>query len=157
MTYEEWERGIPEELKTDVLWRLEAYRLALFLSDLAWEDATKLLRDRRTRETADQLHRATAKISAHVAEGYSRDTGKERAHFYGYALGSTRESRDWYYKSRHVLGGAVTAHRLALTTSLIRLILAAIRHERKARRLSDPRPGSIASRNTQHVTRNEPS
>ncbi|OIO88203.1 MAG: hypothetical protein AUK03_16630 [Anaerolineae bacterium CG2_30_64_16] len=34
MTYEEWEEAVPEAIKADSLWRMKAYRLALFLADL---------------------------------------------------------------------------------------------------------------------------
>ena len=90
MTYEEWEANVPAVLKEDTLWRVEAYRLGLFLSDLTWEDAAKLLKDRRTWGVADQLYRAAGNISSNVGEGYSRCTGKDRARFYEYALGSAR-------------------------------------------------------------------
>ena len=43
MNYQEWELSVPPDIKGDGLWKMEAYRLALFLSDLAWHDATKLL------------------------------------------------------------------------------------------------------------------
>ena len=62
-------------------------------------------------------------VSANIAEGYSRGSGKDRARFYEYSLGSARESRDWYYKARHVLGEAVTTHRLDLCAQVIRLLL----------------------------------
>ena len=55
------------------------------------------MQDRRTIGLADQLYRSLGSIGANLAEGYSRGTGKDRAHFYEYALGSARESRDWYY------------------------------------------------------------
>jgi four helix bundle protein len=104
MTLTEWEAQVPAEITSDPLWKVEAYRLGLFLSDLAWNDCAKLLKERRTCLVADQLYRAAGKISSNVGEGYSRNSSKERAHFYEYAQGSARESRDWYYKSRHVLG-----------------------------------------------------
>ena len=114
--YREWERLVPEEIKEDTLWRVEAYRLGLFVAELGWHDVTKLVRDRRTLRLSDQLYRALGSISANVGEGYSRGTGKDRARFYEYALGSARESRDWCFKARHVLGEAVTQHRLRLLT-----------------------------------------
>src|SRR5437016_1986269 len=98
MTYEEWEAAVPADIRADSLWRVEAYRLSLFLCDLAFEDSQYLVADPRTRSIADQLVRAVGRISANVAEGYSRATGKSRALYYDYALGSTREARDWYYK-----------------------------------------------------------
>ncbi len=49
---------------------------------------------------ADSLWKMTVgSIRANIAEGYSRGTGKDRARFYEYALGSARESRDWYFIS----------------------------------------------------------
>ncbi len=120
MKYQECEQNVPSEITNDMLWRMEIYRLALFTADLAWSDATKLAQDRRTRGLSDQLYRATGSISANVAEGYSRGTGRDRARFYEYALGSARESRDWYYKSRHMLGESVTSHRLDLLTQITR-------------------------------------
>ena len=109
---------------------MEAYRLGLFVADVSWHDVTKLMQDRRTLGLSDQLYRALGSISANVAEGYSRGTGKDRARFYEYALGSARESRDWYYKGRHVLGETVTQHRLCLLTQIIRLLLTMIPQQR---------------------------
>jgi len=123
MNIEEWEAGVPQEIRDDSLWKMESYRLGLFLSDLAWVDAGKLLKDVRSAGMADQLCRAVSRISASIAEGYSRGTGKARATFYEYALGSTRESRDWYYKGRHVLRDKVTTHRIKLCTQLIKLLI----------------------------------
>ncbi len=114
----------------DSLWKIEAYRLALFLADIGWHDATKLLQDRRTIALADQLYRALDSISANISEGYSRGTGKDRARFYEYALGSARESRDWYFKSRQILGEAVVRHRFELLTMVIRLLLTMIPQQR---------------------------
>ena len=103
MDYREWERNVPAEIVGDVLWKMEAYRLALFASDLAWSDATRLAQDRRTVGLSDQLYRAVGSVGANTAEGYSRSSGKDRARFYEYSLGSAREGRDWYYKGRAAL------------------------------------------------------
>ena len=35
MTFEEWALAVPPEIKGDTVWKVEAYRLGLFLSDLA--------------------------------------------------------------------------------------------------------------------------
>src|SRR6478609_9960056 len=99
MTYEEWEGSVPSEIRNDTLWKVEAYRRALFACEIGWTDVTKLIQDGRTKSLADQLYRSLGSIGANIAEGYSRGTSKERAHFYEYALGSAREARDWYYKS----------------------------------------------------------
>ena len=130
MNYSTWEKSVPEAISTDPLWRVEAYRLALFLADLGWHDVTKLMRDRRTLSLADQLYRAVGGIGSQIAEGYSRGTGRDRARFYEYALGSARESRDWYYKGRHVLGEPLVAHRLNLLSQIARLLLVMIPDQR---------------------------
>ena len=126
----EWERSVPAALSDDALWRVRAYRLALFLSDQAWKDVTALGADGRTLGIASQLYRAVGSISANLAEGYSRGTGRDRARFYEYALGSARESRDWYYKARYLLGAEVTAHRFDILTNVIRLLLAMVPQQR---------------------------
>lgn len=126
----EWIETVPAALKGDPLWRMSVYRLALFAADVGWADVSQLVQDRRTVSLADQLNRALGSISANLAEGYSRGTGKDRARFYEYALGSARESRDWYFKSRHVLGDGVASHRIALLTEVIRLLLVIVPRER---------------------------
>jgi four helix bundle protein len=69
-------------------------------------------------------------IGANLAEGYSRGSNKDRARFYEYSLGSARESRDWYYKARHLLGERVTNHRLEYLTKVIRLLLTMVPQQR---------------------------
>ena len=130
MNFREWGESVPEEITGDPLWRLEAYRLALFAAELGWHDVTKMMRDQRMRSLSDQLYRALGSISANIAEGYSRGTGKDRARFYEYALGSARESRDWYYKARHKLGDSVAQHRVSLLTQIVRLLLAMVPQQR---------------------------
>ena len=138
MTFTEWVLTVPEMLRNDSLWKMEVYRLSLFAADLAWQDATKLLKDRRSISLADQLYRAVGSVSANVAEGYSRGTGKDRARFYEYALGSARESRDWYYKARQILGSEVTDHRLNWLTQIIQLLLKMIPEQRGRTLKEDP-------------------
>lgn len=110
MKYLEWQASVPDEIKGDSLWRLEVYRLALFVSDISWQDALTLNKTPLARNIADQLYRAVCSISANIAEGYSRSTGKDRARFLEYSLGSAREARDWYFKSHHTLKEEVIKH-----------------------------------------------
>lgn len=130
MTFKEWMESVPEVIKGDPVWKVEAYRLALFAGELAWQDATKLVNDKRSISFADQLNRAAGAVSGDICEGYSRRSGKDQARFYEYGLGSAREARDWYYKSRHVLGEKVSQHRMELLTHIIKSLLAIIPNER---------------------------
>jgi four helix bundle protein len=82
MTYDKWLASAPSELTHDPLWRMEVYQLSLFANDLAWHDVSKLAQDKRAISLADQLYRAVGSISANIAEGYSRKSGKDQARFY---------------------------------------------------------------------------
>src|SRR5206468_10436908 len=142
MTFKEWMQSVPEVIKGDPVWKVEAYRLALFAGDLAWQDATKLVSDKRSIGFADQLNRSAGAISGDITEGYSRRSGKDQARFYEYGLGSAREARDWYYKSRHVLGVEVTGHRMELRTRIIKSLLTIIPNESGYKMREDESPYS---------------
>ncbi|MBN2686473.1 MAG: four helix bundle protein [Pontiellaceae bacterium] len=130
MNYTEWEERVPDIIRKDSLWTVEAYRLSMFLADISWKDAKKLSTDNCARSLSDQLYRSVGSISANIEEGYSKQSAKDRARFYEYALGSARESRGWYYKGRHVLGDAVAEHRMDLSTQIIRLLIKMVPDQR---------------------------
>ena len=125
----EWEATVPDSIRGDVLWKRTVHRLALYLGDPCWDDVTALHRDGRTRRVADQLYRAVGSVSANITEGYSRGSGKDRARFYEYSLGSAREFRDGCYKGRHKLGGDVTADRPDVLADICRQLLGVLRNQ----------------------------
>jgi four helix bundle protein len=131
VTFEEWQLTVPDEIRSNALWRMQAYQLGLFVADLSWKDGAKLMREPRTKSVADQLFRAAGNISSNIAEGYSRGTGRDRSRFYEYALGSARETRDWYFKARHVLGAKVIEHRIKMMTQLTKLLVRMSSNERR--------------------------
>jgi four helix bundle protein len=130
MRYDEWLKSVPCEITDDSLWKMETYRIALFAAEIGWQDVTNLTKDRRTWDLSNQLYRALGSISANISEGYSRGSGRDRARFYEYALGSARESRGWYYKGRHVLREEVVSHRMQFSSQIIRLLLKIIPDQR---------------------------
>ena len=140
MNFNEWVLTVPETITGDSLWKMEAYRLGLFASDIGWHDVTKLMKDKRRLGLSDQLYRFLGSTSANIAEGYSKSTGKDRARFYEYALGSARESRDWYYKARHILGDDIAYHRMNLMAQLIRLLTTMVPQQRKHGTIREPGP-----------------
>lgn len=129
MKYEKWVEIVPNEMKEDVSWRLEAYRLGLFLSDACWEDSEKIIHLKRF-SLADQLYRSVGSISANIIEGYSRRSKKEKARFYEISLGSAREARDWYFKSRHAISYDLAYTRIKILTSIIKLLQSMISDQR---------------------------
>ncbi len=130
VNYQEWLKSVPELFTGDALWKMVVYRYSLFIADLAWHDVTKLVGDRRTVDLSNQLYEAVGSIGANISEGYSRSSGKDRARFYEYSLGSARESRGWYYDGRFVLGDEVANHRMQILTQIIRLLLTITPEER---------------------------
>lgn len=130
MTFAEWENGVPDILQEDVLWKVKAYRLSMFLADIVWQDVVKLSKTVGMRSLSDQLYRSSGSICANLEEGYSKLSAKDRARFYEYSLGSARETRGWFYRARHVLGEEVLSHRLQLTTEIIKLLLTMVPDQR---------------------------
>jgi len=131
MNYTDWQKTVPDDITQDPLWKLEVYRLGLFVSDIAWQDAIALNKTPLTRDLANQLYRAVCSISANIAEGYSRSTGKDRARFFEYSLGSAREARDWYYKSRHTLKEEIVKHRINILTQISKMLNVLTPHQRQ--------------------------
>jgi len=131
MNYAEWLETIPSEIKNDPIWKLEVYRLALFADDIGWNDILVLSKNNLMWGVADQLHRSLGSISANLTEGYSRSKGLDRARFFEISLGSARESRHWYYRSRHVLPAEVIKHRMGLVTRIVSMLAPMISHQRK--------------------------
>jgi four helix bundle protein len=129
-SYRQWEELISPRFRADPLWRTSAYRYATYLSDLAWEDATRLERRVITRALGAQLCRAAGSVGANIAEGYSRGSGRDRVRIYEYALSSARECASWYHSSRHALGDDVACARIDLIQRICRLLLATIPAER---------------------------
>ncbi len=62
-------------------------------------------------------------VSAPIfAEGYNKASQKTKR-VISSILGSAREARDWYYKTRHILGEEVFIHRARLLVQIIRPLL----------------------------------
>lgn len=127
--YREWEQHLPLEITSDPLWTCAAYRLATFVADRAWNDLTMLGEDYRTREIAGQLARALGGIGATYSEAYSRRSYRDRRRYYEYSLGSARESRDWYFKARRIIGDNRCREALQLLTRIIQLLTVTITRE----------------------------
>ena len=70
------------------------------------------------------------KMTAYRLSLFLCGTGPNRARYYEYALGSARESRDWYHKGRLVLGEMVVAHRFDLIAQIAKLLLTMIPDQR---------------------------
>jgi four helix bundle protein len=124
---------VPEDMRQDPLWGLRVYRSALYAAELGRRDSAWLAKKTGYGNLADQLSRATSSISVNIAEGYSRRGRRDRGRFYEYALGSARESRDWYYQAREAMGDNATLARVSLHTSIVRIMTVLTRSARQDR------------------------
>ena len=131
MSFEEWQATVPECIKRDKLWEFVAYQKALWLYDLAWDDCDELMKDIRGRGNADQLNRSAGSICANIEEGYGRGFGKEYDYFTRVALGSARECRGWYLRSRRLLSPEVIKHRMGLCSEIIASLVNRLQESRK--------------------------
>jgi four helix bundle protein len=95
-----------------------------------YSDAEILVKNPITEKVAGQLYYAAGSIGANHGEGYSRASGKDRARYFEYALGSVRESMAWYRASVPVLDPVTVGKRLDLLEELRRILTAVIPRER---------------------------
>jgi four helix bundle protein len=114
----------------DPLSRMTAYSLAVELVDECWRDVERIKKNWTTRLIAPQLYRAAVSISANIAEGYSRSSGRDRVRFFEYALGSARECRTWYEASRCALPPRNVHRQIEKLGRICRILLSIIPRER---------------------------
>ncbi len=131
--FDEWEARASDALKADPLWHMRVYRLSLFAGMRVMADAQLLVKMVGGASIADQVTRAVASIGANVAEGYSRESGRDRARLFGYALGSARESLHWYRVSEPYLPANRVAPQMSAIDQIRRMLLAIIPKERTRR------------------------
>ena len=133
MKFEEWVEQVPDSIKNDPLWKFEVYPKALLLSDLVWSDCEGLLRNFKGRPIADQLIRCAGSVAANIEEGFGRGYGRDYARFLSIALGSAREARGWYYRSRQLLDEKTLDFRYKLLDEIVALLVV---HSNRQRGLS---------------------
>jgi len=94
-------------------------------------DAEVLVKNPITEKVAGQLYYAAGSIGANYSEGYSRASGKDRARYYEYALGSVRETMSWYRASVPVIDPQAIGQRLGILEEMRRILVAIIPRERE--------------------------
>jgi four helix bundle protein len=120
-----WEACVPKSLRDDQMWRFHAYRVALYLLDLAAKDVQEMRARRTFPHQTDQLVRAIGSISANVAEGFGTSSPLERSRYFGIALGSLRESFTWYRAIQDELSPDITDQRFDQLAELRRILIGA--------------------------------
>jgi len=138
------ERDSGSQGSGDPLERMAVHRYARKLRKDSWADVEALLDNALTEKVAGQLYESIGSIAANLAEGYSKSSGPDRARSFEYALGSARESREWYESAIPVIGAETVAERHEILGHIQRLLVAIIPIERKRkiqpRRKKRPKP-----------------
>ena len=133
-SFDEWQATVHKSIRQDPLWEYVGYQKALFVSDLAWFDCERMLKDTRGRVVAGQLYDAACSISANIEEGYSKGFGLDYARYLTIALGSARETRGWYWRGRRFVTSKVFEHRYAVLDEVIALLKTTIPQQRRIKR-----------------------
>ena len=109
---------------------MKVYVLAEELVERSWPDMEMVRDNPITAEIVSQMYKSIGSIPSNISEGYSKSSGKDRARSFEYALGSSRESVDWYNAVKPVLGQEVVTERLTVLGDIRRLLIAIIPRER---------------------------
>ena len=131
MDLDEWVESAPLALRLSPLWKVRGYQIATCVARLAAQDAASLEAHPRFVGTVSQLVRSAGSIGATVAEGYSRQSRRDRINYYEYALGSAREVTTWYSNAGAALPADAVDERLTLLTRACQLLIKMIQNERK--------------------------
>ena len=139
MDLDEWIARVPPALGEARLWKVRAYQIAMYIGATASQDATALEQHTRYSRVAPQLVAAAGSIAAHIAEGYSRFSRRDRIKYYEYALGSANESSTWYNTAAPALPPGALDERLVYLARVSQLLLKMIQNERTGLRTNSPR------------------
>ena len=131
MDLDEWVKMAPAALRESPLWKVRVYQIGTCVARLAAQDAATLETHPRFADTVSQLVKSAGSIAATVAEGYSRQSRRDRIKYYEYGLGSAREVTTWYSNAGDALPVDTVDHRLTLVARASQLLLKMIQNERK--------------------------
>ena len=130
LTFEEWQKTIPETIRSEKFWSLIAYQKALYLYDLLWNDTGTWINDERGRVLSKQIIGSADSACSNIEEGYGRGYGKQFLQFYGYSLGSARETKGRLYRAKAYYTAETLRKRLNLASEVVALVLTEINRQR---------------------------
>jgi four helix bundle protein len=97
------------------------------------------------RVIANQVLRSAGSISANIAEGFGRRTGKEYTHYLIVARGSTTETLNWYLKCRdlRLIDSDVFMSRRAMLEEILKMLNRMVSQQLNKRTANSLIPSSL--------------
>jgi four helix bundle protein len=130
LSFEEWQRTVPDAIRAEKFWLLIAYQKALYLYDLLWLDTETWLKDARGQILSKQIIGSADSICSNIEEGYGRGYGKQFLQFYGYSLGSARETKGHLYRAKAFYAPDTLSQRIKLASEVVALLITEINRQK---------------------------
>ena len=130
LTLEEWQKTVYESIRAEKFWSLTAYQKSLYLYDLLWQDTEEWRKDERGQTLSKQIIGSADSVCSNIEEGYGRGYGKQYLQFYGYSLGSARETKGRIYRAKAFYSQETLDKRLKLASEVVALILTEINRQK---------------------------
>ena len=128
--FEEWQKTVPDTIRSEKFWLLIAYQKALYSYDLLWKDTESWIKDDRGQILSKQIVRSADSVCSNIEEGFGRGYGKQFLQFYGYSLGSARETKGHLYRARAFYDTETLHKRLHLASEVVALLITEINRQR---------------------------
>jgi four helix bundle protein len=130
LSFEEWQKTVPEAIRAEKFWLLIAYQKALYLYDLLWQDTEIWLKDSRGQILSKQIIGSADSVCSNIEEGYGRGYGKQFLQFYGYSLGSARETKGHLYRAKAFYMPDTLTQRIKLAGEVVALLITEINRQK---------------------------
>jgi len=130
--FEEWQKTIPESIRSGKFWSLIAYQKALYLYELLWQDTEEWRKDERGQALSKQIIGSSDSVCSNIEEGFGRGFGKQLLQFYVYSLGSARETKGRIYRAKVFYSQETLQKRLTLASEVVALVLTEINRQKGA-------------------------
>ena len=131
MDVDEWVARAPRALVSEAIWKVRAFQIGAYIASTAACDALPFERHPRFAHVAPQPVRAAGSIAANIAEGYSRQSRRDRIKYFEYALGSAHDAKSWYTTAADAFDAAALEERLTYLARVTQLLLRMIQNERQ--------------------------
>lgn len=88
------------------------------------------MRDERGKAVSKQIIASADSVCSNIEEGYGRGYGKQYLQFYGFSLGSARETKGRLYRAKAFYRQEILEKRLNLASEVVALVLTEINRQK---------------------------